>query len=364
MMDKDQQRRAEEQILNTRLDFNWGLREWDVETILKKMSDSKDEDGNVISLSELFIPDYQRDYKWDAKTASRFIESILQGFPIPYLYIASVEDIDNQEEDGRIELIDGSQRVRALIYFVGNEYELTDLKQLKELEGFKFQDLLPGRQRKFLRESLRFMELKCDTDGDFRRDLFERINSGNVRLNPMEVRRGSEEALSPFYRDVIEVCAKNELFIKLAPFSSAKNANKDREELVLRFFAYSDELQAYSGNVKKFLDEYLDKKANEEGLDVSIYVDRFEKMLNFVEENFELGFRKSATSKTTFRTYFESIALGVYFAQRENDQLEDVEDMSWLNSDEYKKIIASDAANNTVKVNARIEYVTKKLLGQ
>lgn len=363
MIEKEQQRRAEEQILETRLDFNWGLREWDVETILKKMANTEDEDGNVISLSELFIPDYQRDYKWDTKTASRFIESILQGFPIPYLYIASVEDIDDQEEDGRIELIDGSQRVRALVYFVGNEYELTDLKQLKELEGFKFEDLLPGRQRKFLRESLRFMELKCDTDGDFRRDLFERINSGNVRLNPMEVRRGSEEALSVFYKDVIDVCAKNKLFIELAPFSSTKNANKDREELVLRFFAYSDDLKNYSGNLKRYLDDYLDKKANEENLDTGIYVRRFEDMLKFVKENFELGFKKSARSKTTFRTYFESISLGVYFAQKENVDL-NVSDMTWLDSKDYKKIIASDAANNTAKVNARIKYVTDKLLGR
>lgn len=358
-IEEAQKYRAEQQILDSRMDFSWGLREWSIESIIEKFSDEIDDDGNTINERELFIPDYQRDYKWDNKIASRFIESILLGFPIPYLYIASVEDIDDQDQDGRIEIIDGSQRIRALCYFVNNEFQLTDLKQLQELDGFKFKDFLTGRKRKFLRESLRFMELKSDATGDYRRDLFERINSGNVSLNPMEVRRGSNDALSEFYTNVIVVCSESPLFKELAPFSSQKNANRDREELVLRFFAYSEMLTEYNGNVRKFLDLYLDSKAKEKTIDAEKYIRNFNDMLDFVKTTFPYGFRKTERSKTTFRTYFESIALGVYFAQQSKRTLSS--DISWLSSKEYKQIIASDAANNKSKVNARISYVTEKL---
>ncbi|MCV4626851.1 DUF262 domain-containing protein, partial [Escherichia coli] len=80
---------------------------------------------------------------------SRFIESILLDFPIPYLYIADVFNED-PELDGRVEIIDGSQRIRSIYYFWNDQFELKDLKELKSLEGFKFSDLLASRQRRFL----------------------------------------------------------------------------------------------------------------------------------------------------------------------------------------------------------------------
>lgn len=350
---------AEKQILENRNDFAWGLREWSIETILEKFGANGDPNSNC----ELFIPEYQRDYKWEDKIASRFIESILLGFPIPYLYIATVEDFNDQSQDGRVEIIDGSQRIRALRYFVDNEFPLSKLKELTSLEGFYYRDLLPGRQRKFMRESLRFIELKCDSDGEYRRNLFERINSGFKRLIPMEVRKGSEEALSSFYTNVIKPCSELALFRQLAPLSQSRRSNEDYAELVLRFFAYSDNIDNYKGSVKDFLDEYFNQKAKE-SIDENSYLNKFKQTLEFVNNHFPFGFRKTANAQTISKTYFEAIAVGSFLALKESDEknLKTDSILTWLTSPTFIAIVTSDGANNTKKLKNRINFVKNKLL--
>ncbi|HFK9455872.1 TPA: DUF262 domain-containing protein [Klebsiella pneumoniae] len=352
--------KADNDIRLAQRNIGYNVREWTVEVIVQKYGENIDIDAN-----ELFIPDYQRDYKWDVKTASRFIESILLDFPIPYLYIADVFNED-PELDGRVEIIDGSQRIRAIHYFWNNEFELKDLKELKSLEGFKFSDLLASRQRRFLRASLRFIELKGDVEEQHRRDLFERINSGVKRLEAMEVRHGSDAAASIFYRDVISPCSVNPLFSQLAPLSDRKRSNGDHRELVLRFFAYLNDLDNYKGFVAPFIDQYMNTQANQvTQQNVSSYTDEFEKMLQFVNAHFPMGFKKTPTSKTTPRARYEAIAVGTALALRSNPQLlEPAQPISdWLFEAEFEGIVTADSANNTTQLKNRIFYVRDKLLG-
>lgn len=352
--------KADNDIRLAQRNIGYNVREWTVEVIVQKYGENLDVDAN-----ELFIPDYQRDYKWDVKTASRFIESILLDFPIPYLYIADVFNED-PELDGRVEIIDGSQRIRAIYYFWNNEFELKDLKELKSLEGFKFSDLLASRQRRFLRASLRFIELKGDVEEQHRRDLFERINSGVKRLEAMEVRHGSDAAASIFYRDVISPCSVNPLFSQLAPLSDRKRSNGDHRELVLRFFAYLNDLDNYKGFVAPFIDQYMNTQADQvTQQNVRSYIDEFEKMLAFVNTHFPMGFKKTPTSKTTPRARYEAIAVGTALALRSNPHLvapaQPISD--WLFEAEFEGIVTADSANNTTQLKNRIFYVRDKLLG-
>ncbi|EMU9266726.1 DUF262 domain-containing protein [Enterobacter hormaechei] len=351
---------ADNDIRLAQRNIGYNVREWTVEVIVQKYGDNLKSDKN-----ELFIPDYQRDYKWDVKTASRFIESILLDFPIPYLYIADVFNED-PELDGRVEIIDGSQRIRSIYYFWNNEFELKDLKELKSLEGFKFSDLLASRQRRFLRASLRFIELKGDVEEQHRRDLFERINSGVKRLEAMEVRHGSDAAASVFYREVVSPCSTNELFARLAPLSDRKRSNGDHRELVLRFFAYLNDLDNYKGFVAPFIDNYLNVQAETvKEQDVDNFINDFESMLAFVGTHFPMGFKKTPSSKTTPRARYEAIAVGTALALKANPHLQapatPVGD--WLFEEEFEAIVTADSANNTSQLKNRIFYVRNKLLG-
>ncbi|HGL4164807.1 DUF262 domain-containing protein [Citrobacter koseri] len=351
---------ADNHIRLAQRNIGYNVREWTIELIVQKYGTNLDIDKN-----ELFIPDYQRDYKWDVKTASRFIESILLDFPIPYLYIADVFNED-PDLDGRVEIIDGSQRIRSIYYFCNDEFELHDLKELKILEGFKFSDLLASRQRRLLRGSLRFIELKGDVEEQHRRDLFERINSGVKRLEAMEVRHGSDAAASIFYRNVITPCSINPLFSQLAPLSDRKRSNGDHRELVLRFFAYLNNLENYKGYVAPFIDEYLNEQAETVTEDQVIgYINDFNQMLSFVEQHFPIGFKKTPTSKTTPRARYEAIAVGTALALKNTPNLSAPAEpvVDWLFNEEFETIVTADSANNTTQLKNRIFYVRDKLLG-
>jgi len=83
-----------------------------------------------------------------------------------------------------------------------------------------------------------------------------------------------------------------------------------------------------------------------------------------VKEFFPYGFKKSETAKSTPRNRFEAIALGVYLALKQKNNLKgDKESIkNWIESKEFKKVTTSDSANNKNKLISRIEFVTKKLL--
>lgn len=55
---------------------------------------------------EFLVSDYQREFVWDELRQSRFIESLIMGLPIPYIFLA-------ENADGRYEIVDGSQRIRT-----------------------------------------------------------------------------------------------------------------------------------------------------------------------------------------------------------------------------------------------------------
>ena len=103
---------------------------------------------------EFYIPlEYQRNFVWSNNDRCFFIESILMGLPIPFMFFADTDD-------GRIEIVDGAQRTQTLVQFCQNDLELQGLQILKNSNGFLFEDLDPAIQRKFLNTNLRVVLLE------------------------------------------------------------------------------------------------------------------------------------------------------------------------------------------------------------
>jgi uncharacterized protein with ParB-like and HNH nuclease domain len=347
-----QKDKAEIQIETEQVFVDYDTKEYPVETVVDKYLKDMDEDKN-----ELFVPDYQRDFSWDEKRQSKFIESIIIGLPIPYIFVADVKD-----KDGRLEIVDGSQRIRTLAAFMRNELKLVNLKKLTELNGFQYSDLPLSRQRRFNRKTLRMIELTDKANEEARRDIFERINTGSLELEAMEKRRGIQPG--PF-TDFLSECAGIPLFKTLAPLTEVSENRRDREELVLRFFSYLNKHQKFKGLVRDFLDEYLTEtqKAFNDKHNKTMRKE-FELVLNFVEKYFPDGFKRGPKDTLTPRVRFEAIAIGVALALRENNRL--VPDKAsievWLKSPEFKKHTTSDASNGKSKLIGRIEFVRDQLL--
>lgn len=343
---------VEEEILEHQRIVDYDTKEYPVEVIIEKYLTGKDDDEN-----EIFVPDYQREFVWPNDRRSKFIESVLIGLPIPYIFVADVG-----KGEGRLEIVDGSQRIRTLAAFVRDEFELIGLKKLKKLNGFLFSDLPIARQRRFKRRTIRLIELTERADEAVRRDIFERINTGSLLLNDMEQRWGIKEG--PML-EFIRQCASNLLFKELAPLSDSVELRRERDEFVLRFFAYLENYLNFDKRVVDFLDEYLE--AHQPGFDETKAAPmraEFQRTLEFVARYFAPnGFRKRAGHTRTPRIRFEAISVGVALALRENPTLVPA-NLDWLESDEFKKHTTSDASNSRPKVKARIEYVRDRLLGR
>jgi uncharacterized protein with ParB-like and HNH nuclease domain len=328
------------------------IREYPVEVIVNKYNQ-----GREIDEGEIFVPDYQRELVWPDRKQARFIESILLNLPIPYLFVA-----DNIEAGGRLEIVDGSQRIRTLVRYVENDLKLMDLELLPSLNGFYFSDLPPERQRRFLRKTLRMIELTRMMDEEARRQLFDRLNSGGVQLENMEQRFGSRSG--PFL-DFIKKQSSKDQFRRLCPVSKTRANRKEYEELALRFFAYANNYTNFEKSVDEFLNNYLDEQ-NKIAFNAKTLGDEFDQMLSFVENKFPFTFKKSHSNITVPRIRFEAISVGVVLSLRENPNLNpDPQSIKqWIDSPEFKVHTRSDASNSRPKVINRINFVRDKLLNK
>ncbi|GAA4479481.1 hypothetical protein GCM10023094_24670 [Rhodococcus olei] len=215
-------------------------------------------------------PAYQRRLRWPNKKKSLLIESFLLNIPVPPIYLY-------ERDYNSYEVIDGRQRLDAISSFMANDFALSGLEYWPELNRKRFRDLPTVLKNGLLRRSLPAVVLlaetqRSDEDGlDVRRVLFDRLNTGGIKLNPQELRN----ALYPG--------SLNDLLIRLSrsdAFSAtwgipSRTPNEDREppqelldnplyasladaELVLRVFALRDAIATGKrGSLRRILDSYM-----------------------------------------------------------------------------------------------------------
>jgi hypothetical protein len=345
MVENTETLEIETQIREKQKVIDYDVKEYPVEILVNKYAKMAETDEN-----EIFIPAYQRAFVWEEDRQSKFIESILLGLPIPYIFTA-------ENEDGRYEIVDGSQRIRTLHNFLSNNLILSALEVLDKCNGLKFSDFEISRQRKINNTSLRMIVLSEYSDEDARFMLFERINSGSVNLQAMEKRKGSYTGL---FTDFIYKCANDAQFLRVTSFTEKTKNRGEPQELVLRFFAYSETLVNYKGYVNDFLDAFTKEK--NENFNQEKLTTEFRNMLNYVESNFENGFIKGPQHTSTPRVRFEAIAVGVNLALRGNPNPTTLV-TGWLDSPEFIAEVTGSSTNTPVRLKSRIEFVRNKVLG-
>jgi hypothetical protein len=351
MITPDERDAAEKQIADQTKRIDFYITEYSVEILANKMQSG-----------EYVVPDYQREFTWEHERKSKFLESLIMGLPIPFIFFWEMED-------GRLEIVDGSQRLRTVADFLLNGYRLGELDQLSNVSYFAFEDLPESRQRKIRNRSIRGIVLNEHADEAARLDMFERINTGSKNANTAEIRRGA--LAGPFMRLVIEL-AKDERFAKLAPISVKSKNERGNEELVTRFFAYGDGLDKYRDRPADFIFEYVKRKNvvfGERPTLLEEYRRRFQETMDFVERAFPYGFRKTPSGKATPRARFEAIAIGSYLALQEKPQLHDMSRdqlnvMSWLQGGDFLAVTGSDGANARARLEGRINFVRERLVRQ
>jgi len=131
-------------------------------------------------------PPFQRNPVWTERQKSYLIDSILNGYPIPEIYIQ--EKVTETGEAAYI-IVDGQQRIRSVLEFLEGEYEITE-GESEKWSGFSFDDLSAEEKKRFF--SYKFVVRTLpDISDDEIRSIFQRINKNNVKLNAQELRQST-----------------------------------------------------------------------------------------------------------------------------------------------------------------------------
>lgn len=315
----------------------------------------------LISMAENEIidvaPEYQRQFRWPTENQSKFIESVFLGIPIPSLFMAA-------NKDGSWELIDGVQRLNSLIHFAGSEEQLkkfnfatpltlTDLEILTEFNGKKFEDLPQSLRLKFTLRPLKITTLSDKSDMKVRFDLFERLNTGGIKLTDQEIRacvfRGE-------FNDFISELSKNEDFVQVVILPTANENDGTREELALKFFAYLYNRENFVHSVVGFLNDYMQKAALK--FDYKKGRSIFERTFSELKEEIPSGISRGNRKITPINLY-EAVAVGAADVIANGGTITGKNLGNWINDKELTKL-TSGATNSRKRVKDRINYCSER----
>ena len=214
-----------------------------------KVYAGKWDDGNLV------IPSFQREYVWDQTRASKLIESFLLGLPVPEVFLYK------ERATQKFQVIDGQQRILSAIRFFQGRFENRefDLRKIdSRWEGKTFQQLLEREQLQLYDAVLRAMVVQqlVPNDRTSVYHVFERLNTGSVKLSPMEIRKCVYQG--DFFA-LLEELNRNTSWREILGREERDKRLRD-VELVLRFFAMRHGWEKYEKPMNAFLNNFMSEK--------------------------------------------------------------------------------------------------------
>lgn len=282
------------------------------------------EDGELI-----IDPDFQRMFRWTEGAQSRFIESLLLELPLPPIFLI-------EREDRIYELIDGLQRISSYLHFRGQlriDGELREALVLgecdivDELNGLTYAALPKALEIKAKRSYIRAEILRKESDPRLRYYMFKRLNTGGERLSEQEVRNATIRLLSNEFNQWLADRSAHPSFRSIVLPTVSERAVERRfdQELVLRFFAFKNELAGYRHEIGEFLTDYLEAASDptvDTHFDYAAELEVFNRTFDLLSEvDDRLGYdgkifgsvvSSSESPRGQFSVYhFEGITLGL-----------------------------------------------------
>jgi len=320
----------------------------------------KYKDGRLI-----VTPEFQRSkLVWKPDQKSKFIESVILNFPLPPFYVS-------ETREGKYIIVDGLQRTTALHEFMYNNFRLTGLEALENLNNKSFSDLkeMSGAyQTKIEDKKITLYVLRPSVPMEVVYDLFTRINTGGTQLERQEVRNciflGNATNL-------LKELAESEYFRKAIDNGISPDRMKDREA-VLRYLAFRifDYKEHYKGDMSLFLEnimKLINKMSNKEILELK---SDFERVMRLTYDFFgERNFRVPLIGKTTRGRISIAVleSVGYFFSKHSDKFLYQHKELIKANFDRLLKNVEYLGAvqkntNTKTRVETRFNLV-QEILG-
>lgn len=297
--------------------------------------------GSIVDMVDsgiINIPFFQRNYVWDIKKASKLIESLILGLPIPELFFYSEGD-----ENTSYKIIDGQQRLLSIYFFLKGRFPknsnarisigkalnsecdiertLADnhyfqdfcLQLNSEKDGIqskyhslKYANLDKETQIKFrLRRYLRTVVVrqnKPDNNNQSMFEIFNRLNTGGTALNNQEIR--ASLYYCPFY-EMITRLNDNAKWRELLG-NTTNDLHCADTELILRVIALLIEGINYTPKMVSFLNSFSQKSKNFSTEEID-YIEKL--FISFLESCSNLDNKAFFRNNRFSKPFFESIFL-------------------------------------------------------
>ena len=337
--------------------------------------------ANFMDQGSIIIPGFQRHYVWDIKRASKLIESLILGLPIPQIFLY-------EEDRNRFLVIDGQQRLMSIYFFVHQRFPRkswrTEIRNVFNASGRIPEELLRddhlfqnfnlslgrlqnGKMNKFhglnystLREyrssfdlrtirNIIVRQLQPKQDDSSIYEMFNRLNSGGMNLKPQEIRASMYH--SDFFDFLFQQNTRPEWRRLLA--TDTPDLHMRDIEVLLRALAMHDQGDTYRPSMTAFLNRYCKQAKSftkEQINQLAALMDRF---FGAASELDNADFR---TRSGFSLLLFESVFAGAVAQMKETDPGETINPISIqaLRDDEDYRSFTERKTNDTVNVKGRL----------
>lgn len=280
------------------LPFNYSITsygaDYPVDGLVKRM-----DNGSI------YVPKFQRGYVWKIKEASRFIESLLLGLPVPGIFLAKEQDTQ------KLLVIDGQQRLSTIQYFYNGVFEPSKKEFVLEgipskFEGITYKSLSEEDKRRLDDSIMPATVVKQDEPSDDDSSIyhiFERLNTGGVKLQSQEIRA------CIYHGEFNELLGELNTNQAWRSIYGAVDARMKDQELILRFLALYFDGKKYQKPMKGFLNKFMGRNRQ-----LEIYTNNKirEVFSNTVETAYIcLGEKAFRPKKLLNATVFDSVMVGI-----------------------------------------------------
>ena len=310
-----------------------------------------------LNAGSIYLPDFQRNYVWKPKEASRFIESLLLGLPIPSICLY-------KEEDNKQIIIDGFQRLETIRSFYrksfpdGRKFKLSGVNPVF---NDKYIDELDEESRLKLDDTLiHATVVKADEPQEQNYNavylIFERLNTGGEKLTPQEIRNCVYHGS---FQEVIKKLSQNVEFNKTFKISEKRRKN---EEVILRLFGLCLLYKEYSGNMKEFLNFVMEKNKQETEDSISEIIITFNKTLSIISQ---LDIKLFKPNDILNLAILDAVFVGTFYflKQQEVNNLSKYQEIikKLILSDDFQKNIETGKTHHTAPLKERIELAISEI---
>ena len=290
-----------------------------------KLDISYGELANLYKNEELVIgPEYQRLFRWSSTQKTRFIESILLGFPTPAIFVA-------EDTQGVWELVDGLQRVSTVLEFMGvlkdgtgqlmphstlARVDAGHRLRLGLIDNTAFSELSLQSRLSIKRAGCRVEVIKVGSHPTMKYEVFERLNTGGSELSPQEVRNCIFRAANCGFVQWIEALAAFPPFADNLGLSEQQAHTMYDKGLVLRYLVMKHAYKEFEHDVDPFITDFIREvlketrpfKKDEED---TLFKETFKSIGNAMQDDSWRHYRNGKHKGPLSVYVFEAVSVGV-----------------------------------------------------